>query len=115
VTYDELLELCLSLPGAWQDDPWGDHVVAKVGGPPGRIFAFPGDVPPAVSLKLPPDDAVELRAACPAAVGDAPYLSRRHWVRVALDGTLPDDELADLVRTSHALVVSRLPRGRRPA
>jgi predicted DNA-binding protein (MmcQ/YjbR family) len=115
MTYDDLLTLCLSLPGAWQDDPWGDHVVAKVGRPPGRIFAFPGDAPPAVSLKVPPEDGVELRAAYPDAVGDAPYLSKRHWVRIALDGTLADDELADLVRTSHAVVVARLPRAQRPA
>ena len=116
MTYAELIELCLSLPGAWQDDPWGDHVVAKVGRPPGKIFAFPGDdEPPQVSVKLPPDDVVELRAAYPQAVADAPHLSKKHWVRVRLDGTVSDEEVADLVCTSHAVVVAGLPRSQRPA
>jgi predicted DNA-binding protein (MmcQ/YjbR family) len=112
MTDDELLALCLELPGAWPDTPWGDGVVAKVGGPPGKVFAFPGGG--AVALKLAPEDGAELRAAYPGAVGDAPYLSRRHWVRVALDGTVPDDELRELVRQSYALVVRGLPRAQRP-
>ena len=29
--WDELLAYCLAKPGAWQDEPWGDGVVAKVG------------------------------------------------------------------------------------
>ena len=28
---------------------------------------------------------------------DAPYLAERHWVRVVLDGTVPDDEVRELV------------------
>ena len=109
---DEVLALCLELPGAWPDQPWGDGVVAKVGAPPGRIFAFPGT--DAVSLKLAPAGGVELRAAYPEAVGDAPYLAKRHWVRVRLDGSVPDDELRELLRGSYALVVARLPRAQRP-
>ena len=112
MTRDEVLGRCLELPGAWPDQPWGDGVVAKVGAPPGRIFAFPAE--DAVSLKLGPDDAAELRAAYPEAVGDAPYLSRRHWVRVRLDGSVPDEELGELLRGSYALVVARLPRAQRP-
>ena len=108
---DAVLRLCLAKPGAWPDSPWGEGTVAKVGRP-GRIFAFPGEG--AVALKLPPDDVPELRAAYPQAVGDAPYLSRRHWVRVTLDGTVPDDELAQLVEVSYRLVVAALPRAQRP-
>jgi predicted DNA-binding protein (MmcQ/YjbR family) len=109
---DDLLALALSLPGAWPDSPWGDGVVAKVGGPPGKVFAFPGGG--AVALKLAPEDGAELRAAYPDAVGDAPYLSTRHWVRVVLDGTVPDDELRELVGSSYALVVRGLPKAQRP-
>ncbi len=76
------------------------------------MFAFPGGG--AVALKAAPEDVVELRAAYPDAVGDAPYLSRRHWVRIVLDGTLPDDELGELVEQSYALVVRGLPRAQRP-
>ena len=112
MTDEELLALCLELPGAWPDSPWGDGVVAKVGGRPGKVFAFPGEG--AVALKLAPEDGAELRAAYPEAVGDARYLSKRHWVRVALDETVPDDELRELVEHSYALVVRGLPRAQRP-
>ena len=112
MTDDELLALCLELPGAWPDAPWGDGVVAKVGAPPGKVFAFPGGG--AVALKAAPEDGAELRAAHPASVGDAPYLSKRHWVRVVLDGTVSDDELQELLERSYALVVRGLPRAQRP-
>ena len=114
MTYDELLAHCLELPGSWPDEPWEDDVVVKVG-KPGKIFAFPGPGdPPSVSLKVTPDDRPELCAAYPDAVGDAPYLSKRHWVRVVLDGTVPDDELKELVETSYRLVVAGLPKSQRP-
>jgi predicted DNA-binding protein (MmcQ/YjbR family) len=109
---ERVLAHCLELPGAWPDAPWGGGVVAKVGGPPGKVFAFPGDG--AVALELAPEDGAELRAAYPSAVGDAPYLAKRHWVRIDLDGTVPDDELRELLQTSYALVVRGLPRAQRP-
>ena len=114
MTFDDVLALCLDQPGAWPDQPWGDGVVPKVGVAPGKIFAFPGQDPPSVAVKVPPDDGVELRATYPTAVGDAPYLSKRHWVRVVLDGTLPDDEVRELVKESYAIVVASLPRAQRP-
>jgi hypothetical protein len=64
--------------------------------------------------ELAPEDGAELRAAYPSAVGDAPYLAKRHWVRIDLDGTVPDDELRELLQTSYALVVRGLPRAQRP-
>lgn len=113
MTVGELLAHALSLPGAWPDEPWEGDTVAKVGARPGKIFLFPGEE--AVSLKLTPDDGVELRAAYPASVGDAPYLSKKHWVRVRLDGTVPDEELRELVVGSYRLVAAGLPKGQRPA
>ena len=67
-----------------------------------------------MALKLAPEDVTELRAAYPDAVGDAPYLSKRHWVRILLGGTVPDDELRELAESSYALVVRGLPRAQRP-
>ena len=43
--WDELLDYCLAKPGAWQDEPWGDGIVAKVGP---KIFAFLRAVGPGV-------------------------------------------------------------------
>ena len=112
MTADDVLALCLDLPGAWPDQPWGDGVVPKVGRPPGKIFAFPGQG--WVAVKLAPEDGAELRAAYPDAVGDAPYLSKRHWARVWLGAAVPDDEVGELVLASYRLVVAKLPRAQRP-
>ena len=113
MTADELRAYALGLPGAWPDEPWEGDVVVKVGGPPGKVFLFPGE--DAVSLKVDPDEGAELRAAYDGVVGHAPYLSKRHWVRVRLTGAVPDDELRELVAGSYRLVVAGLPRSRRPA
>jgi predicted DNA-binding protein (MmcQ/YjbR family) len=112
MTADDLLSLALEQLGAWPDSPWGDGTVAKVGPRPGKVFAFPGDG--TVALKVSPADGAELRLAYPEAVGDAPYLSKRHWVRVTLDGTVPDEELHELLVGSYRLVVAGLPRSARP-
>ena len=56
MTYDEVLAFCLALPGAWEDTPWEDDVVVKVGP---KVFVFPGVE--AVSLKVEPAVGEELR------------------------------------------------------
>jgi predicted DNA-binding protein (MmcQ/YjbR family) len=108
MTYDEVVAHCLDLPGAWADTPWEDDVVVKVGP---KIFVFPGA--DAVSLKVEPSVGEELRAAYPDSVSSPPYLSKKHWVRIALDGGVPDDELRELLRESHRLVAKGLTRAQR--
>jgi predicted DNA-binding protein (MmcQ/YjbR family) len=110
MTYDELLACCLALPGAWEDSPWAGDTVVKAGP---KIFAFPGE--DAVSLKVDPEAGEALRAAYPTAVTHPPYLNKKLWVRVALDGTVPDDELRELLAESYRLVVQGLTRAQRDA
>jgi predicted DNA-binding protein (MmcQ/YjbR family) len=108
MTYDEVLAFCDGLPGSWQDTPWEDDVVVKVGP---KVFVFPGA--DAVSVKVEPAVGDELRAAYPSSVGTAPYLNKKHWVRVALDGDVSDDELRELLTESHRLVLNGLTRAQR--
>ena len=108
MTYDEVVSFCLALPGAWEDTPWEDDLVVKVGP---KVFVFPGA--DAVSLKVEPAVGDELRAAYPTGVGAPPYLSKKHWVRIALDGTVPDDELRELLAESHRLVAKGLTKAQR--
>jgi len=110
----ELRALCLALPGAREDFPFGDEVsVFKVGG---KMFAL-GNLdaePLQVSLKCDPDLAVQLRAGCPA-IAPGYHLNKRHWNTVTVDGSLPDQMVTDLVSDSYDLVVAALPRARRPS
>ncbi len=108
------LGYCLAKPGAWRDEPWEGDVVAKVGP---KIFAFLGSAaePRSIGLKCGDREEADLwleRYAGAASV--MPYIGRYGWNTFCLDGTIPDDELAELVDRSYALVVAALPKSRRP-
>ena len=117
MTRDELIEHCLSLPGAVVDTPFApDDEVVKVGG---KIFASVGAADaaePAVGVKCGRDaeSAREWRNRYPADVVMAAYVGRYGWNRFRLDGAVPDDELREVVEQSYAYAVAALPRSRRP-
>jgi predicted DNA-binding protein (MmcQ/YjbR family) len=111
---DTLRERCASFPGAQETFPFGPETsVFKV---QGKMFALSrlGQSPLRVSLKCEPDLAERLREAH-AAVLPGYHLNKRHWNTIILDGSLPDQTLADMIEDSYDLVVSRLPRTRRAA
>ncbi len=108
------LDRCLGKPGAWRDEPWPDTVVAKVGP---KIFAFLGSLEGSMSIGLTCGDreAADLWLdRYPTSAKKMAYLGRYGWNSFALDGTIPDDEVAELIDDSYAFVVARLPRSRRP-
>ncbi len=106
---------CLAKPGATEDYPFGDEVaVFKVAG---RMFALVplvplGPPPASVSLKCDPELAAALRTTY-AAITPGYHLNKRHWNTVALDGSVPDEELLELIDHSYELVVARLTRAQR--
>ncbi len=111
---DELRALCLALPGAQEEFPFGDEFsVFKVSG---KMFAGSQlDAEPLqVSLKCDPELAVQLRAGYPA-IAPGYHLNKRHWNTVTIDGSLPDQMVTDLVSDSYDLVVASLPKARRPS
>jgi predicted DNA-binding protein (MmcQ/YjbR family) len=107
---------CLAKPGAWPDEPWEGDLVAKVGG---KIFAFLGGghgSVPAIGLKCGDREAADLLVErYPGVVARSPYIGQHGWNTITLDGTIPDEELAELVDTSYALIVAKLPKKDRPA
>ena len=107
---DRVITECLAKPGSAEDYPFGDEVaVFKVAG---RMFALVslGPPPGSVSLKCDPDLATDLRARYPAIT---PGRNKRHWNTVTLDGSMPDEELQELIDHSYELVVARLTRAQR--
>ncbi len=109
---DDLLAYCRDKAGSVQCEPFGPGAaVFKVAD---KMFALVSldDDPATISLKCDPDDALELRAAYPA-VQPGYHLNKRHWNTVTVDGTVPDDEVAEMIDHSYALVVAGLPRRRR--
>jgi predicted DNA-binding protein (MmcQ/YjbR family) len=110
MTPDSLREVCLGLPGAVEDRPFGDPDVTtfKVGGKIFAITRFEGRV----SVKCDPDLAEQLRASYPE-ITPGYHLNKRHWNTLALDGALPDTMVRELIEDSYALVVASLPRAAR--
>ena len=109
---DQVLAECLAKPGAVEDYPFGDGAaVCKVAG---KMFALVslGGEPGSVSLKCDPDRAVWLRRQY-GAVTAGYHLNKRHWNTIELDGSVPGDELADLIDHSYDLVVASLPKATR--
>ena len=109
---DEVIRTCAAQAGAVEDYPFGDGTaVFKVAG---KMFALvPLGAPPgSVSLKCDPDRAVQLRRRH-AAITAGYHLNKRHWNTIQLDGTVPGDELAELIGHSYELVVASLPRAER--
>ena len=89
MTLDDLIAYCAGKPGAEETYPWGEaELVCKVGG---KAFAFIGLDEHTVGLKCGAD-----------------------WNTVALKGSVPDDDLLELVDSSYEAVVARLPKKKRP-
>ncbi|HWD84265.1 MAG TPA: MmcQ/YjbR family DNA-binding protein [Solirubrobacteraceae bacterium] len=112
--WNGLRDTCLSLPGSEETFPFGPETsVFKVAG---KMFALSRrrDEQLAISLKCEPQLAEQLRAAHPAVTAGY-HLNKRHWNTVAIDGSLPDQIIFDLIEDSYDLVVSRLSRARRAA
>jgi len=88
------IELALTFPEAWQDEPWEGDVVIKVRK---KIFLFagadPGDErwPVGIGLKLPvsKDEALALPGVEPSGYG----LGKWGWVNIPLDQGPVDPEL----------------------
>ncbi len=115
MTPEELLDHCLAKPGAWQDEPWEDDVVVKVGG---KIFAFLGAQPvTSVGLKCGAsrEMADEWLARYPGDASVMAYIGRSGWNSLRIGGAIPDDELFEAIDASYDAVVSKLPKKDRPA
>lgn len=103
-------EVCLALPGATLDHPFGGHHDAyRVGG---KMFVMVDEVG-GVSFKV-SDIAYEVLTEAGRA-RPAPYLARAKWVNLKDPADWPDDELADHFRIAHAIVAAKLTKKARAA
>lgn len=112
LTGDQLLAHCLSLPGAWPDEPWEGDVVAKVGD---KIFAFLRGDSVGVKAGRTRDEADEWLDRYPDDASVMAYIGRYGWNTLRVGGAIDDDEILEALDTSYADVVSRLPKSKRPA
>ena len=121
MTPEELIDAALWFPEAGESEPFGPGaLVYKVARQ--KMFALitggsggsgaPGGSPATVNLKCDPELALELRGQFPA-VTPGWHMNKRHWNSVLLDGSVPDDELVEMLRHSYVLVARSLRRADR--
>jgi predicted DNA-binding protein (MmcQ/YjbR family) len=65
-----------------------------------------------INLKSDPDLALELRAQYDA-VQPGYQMNKKHWNTVIFDGSIPDEEIYDMIDHSYDLIVSNLPDAER--
>lgn len=103
------IDFALTLPEAWQDEPWEGDVVVKVRK---KVFVFAGADPDdtrwpvGVGLKLPvsKDEALALPGAAPSGYG----LGKWGWVSVALDqGPVDPDLIREWIEESYRAVAPK--------
>lgn len=112
---EEVRALLLAQRGADESLPFGPGaLVYKV---MGKMFALlpeqlaAGEVA-RVSTKVDPHLGRLLRETYPA-IEPAYHFNKTHWISTALDGSVPDEQVIEIIEHSYALVVKGLTRAQR--
>lgn len=102
--YEPALAFALSLPEAWEDDPWGE-TVAKVRKKVFVFFGGPGRSLVTVKLDESHGHALSLEGAAPTGYG----LGKSGWVTLPLDAPGLDPELlCEWIEESYRIVAPRM-------
>jgi predicted DNA-binding protein (MmcQ/YjbR family) len=107
--YETLCTYLEKKPAARRDMPFGpDSLVFKVLDKMFALVAWQAE-PMRITLKADPVDVVILRKQYPA-VKPGYYMNKKHWNTVTLDGSIPDEELRQMIDDSYDLVARGLTR-----
>lgn len=111
MTVDTLRTICRTLPNVTEDIKWGHDLCFCVAG---KMFTVVDlERPHSVAFKCTPEKFGELIER--PGIIPAPYMARNMWVQEQELGDVLDRyELESLIRTSYELVVSKLPKSKRP-
>jgi predicted DNA-binding protein (MmcQ/YjbR family) len=112
MTPASIAAFAVGLAEVTEEQPFGPTPdVYKVAG---KIFAIlsPDVTPAQVALKCEPELAAQLREEHDAVIPGY-HLNKRHWNTLILDGSVPDQEIKDMVIHSYERVVAGLPKAAR--
>lgn len=99
---------CLKKPGVTESFPFDNNtLVFKV---MNKMFALCDvDLFTSVNLKCDPERAVQLREQYEAIIPGY-HMNKAHWNTIAIDGTVPDKLILELIDHSYQLIVESLPK-----
>ena len=97
---------CLSKKGVTEEFPFGEEtIVFKV---MGKMFALSDVIEfTSINLKCDPETGAELRERYPA-VQPGYHMNKKHWITVAMDGSVPEKLIKAWIEASYELVVTGL-------
>lgn len=80
-----------------------------------KMFALLGSYQgfPSINLKAEPEVGWLLRQKYPETVLPGYHMNKTHWNTVLLNGTVPEEELKEMVDDSYRLVRGKLPKAER--
>jgi len=119
MTQQEIVDVCLALPGAYLDYPFGpDVAVCKVKAPSmdaGRIFAqaFTLKGEPMATFNCDRATGEFYRQLYPGTVTrgyHCPPVQQPYFNTVKLDGAVPDEELLRMIEHAYRIVRGKLPK-----
>lgn len=106
MTLDQFRDHCMAMKGVTEEFPFGeDTLVYKVSG---KMFAL-ADMAlfESINLKVAPEIGVELREQYEG-VQPGYHMNKKHWITVAMDGSIPDRLVRQWIDDSYQLVVAGL-------
>ncbi len=109
---DSYIEYCKEKEGTSLDFPFGENVmVIKVGR---KMFVLIKNTenPPKMTLKCDPDKSVELRNKYKA-IKPGYHMNKRNWNTIDMDGSVPDEEIYNMIDESYELVIQTLSKAKR--
>ena len=107
----EYRDYCLSFSGVTEDFPFDEQtLVFKV---KGKMFALTNvDHFTSFNAKAAPEDGIALREQY-AGIKPGYHMNKKHWNTIAVDGSVPDAVMRDLLKNSYDLVVKGLTKKQR--
>ncbi|MFP4976760.1 MmcQ/YjbR family DNA-binding protein [Paenibacillus sp. CN-4] len=112
---DKVIHYCLGKKGAALDYPFDrDIPVVKVAGKIFALIFIQNKEHSFVNLKCDPLIAANLREQNKN-IRPGYHMNKQHWNTVQLDGSVPEDDLTDMIDHSYEMVVKKLPKHAREA
>lgn len=108
-SFADVYDYCMAKPGTEETYPFNETtLVFKVGG---KMYALMSDenMPVRINLKCDPERALELRERYDVVLPGY-HMNKQHWNTVVLNGTLSQEEIAELIDHSYDLIKASLPK-----
>ncbi len=112
MTIEDYHAFCLSLPHSIEDFPFDQKtIVIKVGtSEVSKMFALTNiDEFEFINLKVDPEKSLALQEEYDA-ITPGWHMNKKHWISVAMDESLPDEFVEELIENSYNIVRNSLPK-----